>query len=79
MMELNGKWFYKAPETKTVDMMSAFFEKPVEAPCDMTLKIFAPPASGENDPAQGEGWETDYYTTMEKLPKIRIRFEPVEL
>lgn len=79
MMELNGKWFYKAPETKTVDMMSAFFEKPVDVPCDMTLKIFAPPASGENDPAQGEGWETDYYTTMEKLPKIRIRFEPVEL
>ena len=79
IMELNGKWFYKSPEAKTIDFMSAFFEKPLTGECDMTLKIFAPPASGENDPAQGDGWDTDYYTVMEKLPKIRVRFEPVEL
>ena len=44
----------------------------------MTLKLFAPPASGENDPSQGADWAENYYTTIEKLPKIRIEFEPVE-
>ena len=28
----------------------------------MTLKIFAPPASGENDETQGDDWQTNYYT-----------------
>lgn len=79
MIELNGKWFYKSPEAKTIDLMSAFFEKPLTSACDMTLKLFAPPASGENDPSQGADWATNYYTTIEKLPKIRVEFEPVEL
>lgn len=79
MMEMNGKWFYKSPKAKTIDMMSAFFENPLTGPCDKTLKIFAPPASGENDPNQGEDWTTNYYKTIEKLPTIRVRFEPVEL
>jgi flagellar biosynthesis protein FliP len=30
MMEINGKWFYKAPETKTVDLMPAFFESEIK-------------------------------------------------
>ena len=79
MMEINGKWFYKSPKAKTIDLMSAFYEKPLEGECDLTLKIFAPPASGENDPAQGEKWDTDYYSTIEKMPNIRVRFEPVAL
>lgn len=78
MMEINGKWFYKSPEAKTIDFMSAFYEKPLDGECDMTLKIFAPPASGENDSSQGEDWAENYYYTMTKLPKIRIRFTPVE-
>ena len=78
MCEINGKWFYKSPKAKTIDMMSAFFEKPLEGECDMTLKIFAPPASGENDLSVEDGLMNSY-TTIEKLPKIRIRFEPVEL
>ncbi len=79
MLELNGKWFYKSPKAKTIDLMSAFFEKPLDKAADMTLKIFAPPASGENDASQGDDWQTNYYYTMEKLPTVRIRFEPVEL
>ncbi len=77
MIECNGRWFYKAPETKTVDLMPAFFESPVEDGTALTLKIFAPPAGGENDPSQGEDWAVNYYTTMEKMPELRIRYESV--
>ena len=77
MMEINGKWFYKSPEAKTIDFMPAFFEKPLDGAADLTLKIFAPPASGENDPTQGADWQTNYYTTITKLPNIRIRFAPI--
>ncbi len=77
MMEINGKWFYKSPEARTIDFMSAFYEKPLDGAADMTLKLFAPPASGENDPSQGDDWNTNYYYTLKKLPKIRILFEPV--
>ena len=62
MMELNGHWFYKAPGVKCIDM---------------TLKIFAPPASGENDATQGDDWMTNYYTELKSLPKVRVRFAPI--
>lgn len=78
MIEINGRWFYKSPKAKTIDVMSAFFKKPIESPCDLTLKIFAPPATGENDISTEDGLYNSY-TTIEKLPKIRLRFEPVEL
>ena len=77
MMEINGKWFYKSPEAKTIDLMSAFYEKPLDGECDMTLKIFAPPASGENDPSQGDDWQLNYYSELTKMPQIRIRFAPI--
>ena len=77
MIELNGHWFYKAPGVKCVDMMSAFFKKPLDGAKDMTLKIFAPPASGENDETQGDDWQTNYYTEIKSLPQIRIRFAPI--
>ncbi|MGN0633408.1 MAG: hypothetical protein ACI4JW_06020 [Oscillospiraceae bacterium] len=77
MMEINGKWFYKSPKAKTIDLMSAFFEKPLDGEADLTLRIFAPPASGENDLSIEDGLMNSY-TTIEKLPNIRIRFEPVE-
>ena len=77
MLELNGRWFYKAPGTKTVDMMAAFFEKPLDGPADMTLKIFAPPTTGENNlSAEGGLFHCD--TVLHELPKVRIRFAPVE-
>lgn len=78
MLEINGKWFYKSPKAKTIDLMSAFFEKPLDGEADLTLRIFAPPASGENDLSIEDGLYNSY-TTIEKLPKIRILFEPVEL
>lgn len=78
MMEINGKWFYKSPKAKTIDLMGAFFEKPLDGAANMTLKLFAPPASGENDSAQGDDWAENYYYTVKKLPKIRILCGPVE-
>lgn len=78
MMEINGTWFYKAPNTKVVDFMSAFYQKPLDGPQDMTLKIFAPPASGENDISTEDG-VFNSYTVITKLPKIRLRFEPTEV
>ena len=63
--------------SKTIDLMSAFYEKHLDGACDLTLKIFAPPASGENDLTLEDGLFNSY-TTVEKMPKIRIRFAPVE-
>ena len=76
MMEINGRWFYKAPETKFVDLMPAFYNKKAGEARELTLKIFAPPASGENDVSTEDG-RYNYYYTLEKLPRIRIRFKPV--
>ena len=77
MMELNGRWFYKAPGTTFLDFMPAFFEKPLKGAAKLELKIFAPPASGKNDPSQGKDWQINYYTEISSLPKIRIRTTPV--
>lgn len=77
MIELGGKWFYKAPKTRFVDLMPLFFKKPLTGPCDMTLRLFAPPASGENDLTLADGLFNSY-TTIERLPKIRVRYTPVE-
>ena len=77
IMEINGKWFYKSPKAKTIDLMPAFFEKPITDGTSLTLKIFAPPASGENDPSQGADWQLNYYSELNKLPDIRIRYAPI--
>ena len=77
MMELNGRWFYKAPGVKCIDFMSAFYEKRLKGEKDLTLKIFAPPANGENDPKQGDDWQTNYYYTLKALPELRIEYKPV--
>jgi len=76
MIEINGKWFYKSPKARTIDLMSAFFEKPIEGEEELTLRIFAPPASGENDLSLEDGL-TNAYQTIEKLPKLRVEYEPV--
>lgn len=77
MLELNGRWFYKAPGVTFVDFMPAFFDRKITEPCNLKLHIFAPPATGENDPSQGEDWAENYYYTLTKLPDIRLRFEPI--
>lgn len=72
MMELNGRWFYKAPGTKTIDLIPAFCEKPLDGACELSLKIFATPADGINgdDPL-------NYFAEMTKMPSLRVRYEPV--
>lgn len=77
MMELNGTWFYKAPHVKTIDLMPAFFKKPIENNTELAIKIFAPPATGENIPEQSEDWALNYYTNFTQIPKFRIRYEAV--
>ncbi len=79
MLEINGRWFYKSPNVKTIDLMSAFYNNRLSGETELTLKILAPPASGENDPADGDDWRTNSYTTINKLPDIRIRYEATEL
>ena len=78
MIEVNGEWFYKAPGVKCIDLASAFFYKKIEEPKELSIKFFAPPASGENDPAQGDDWQLNYYYELPKLPDIRIVYEPIE-
>jgi len=76
MMEINGKWFYKKSGVKSIDMISAFFDNKLSGKQDITLRIFASPPDGVNDPAQGADWETNYYTEMKNEPQMRIRYEP---
>lgn len=78
MMEINGRWFYKAPEVKTIDLMPAFFEETSMETGEVTLTVFAPPETGENDPSQGGDWTLNYYKTIHELPKLRIRYEAVK-
>ncbi|MBQ2954299.1 MAG: hypothetical protein IJE07_12280 [Clostridia bacterium] len=75
MVELNGKWFYKAPKTKTIDLMSAFFGKSIDAPCEMTLRVFAPPADGVNVNDGSVDWDVNYRAVLQEAPKMRIRYE----
>ena len=76
LMEINGRWFYKAKGVKFIDFMPAFFGKKAKGN-NLTLKIFAPPATGENDSSQGEDWRINYYYTLTKLPKIRLEYKAV--
>lgn len=75
MVELNGRWFYKAPGVKTIDMMSAFFDKPLTGPATLTMRVFAPPAEGVNVDDGSEDWAFNYRATLEKAPQMRIRYE----
>lgn len=76
MIELNGRWFYKKPGIKTVDLAPAFFTSALSGEIELYLRLFAPPPDGVNDPAQGEGWEANYFTSMQSPPQLRIRYSP---
>ncbi len=78
IFELNGKWFYKKPGVKSVDLMPAFYEKPLKVGQELVFKLFAPPADGVNDPSQGSDWTENYYAQINTLPKFRIRYKPTE-
>lgn len=71
MLELNGRWFYKSPKCRYIDLMPAFFDNRLDGEKELNLKIFCPPASGENEPGA-----VDCFTTLTKLPRLRIDYEP---
>ena len=91
MIEFCGWWFYKAPGTKTVDLMPYFFEKAnaVKKPGTFKLHYFLPPADGLNRPQKGckpagdpydakDGdWLYNYYAELPALPEILIQEKPV--
>ncbi len=77
MLEINGRWFYKSPEARRIDLMPAFFGSRLKGPADLTLRIFAPPATGENDLSAEDGL-FNYYHTLNELPELRIRTAPTE-
>lgn len=86
MIEIGGYWFYKKPGTKCVDLMSYFFEHPLEGPAEMKIRFFAPPADGMNAPSSGDpytaadgDWMLNTYTEIPEAPRLRVEFEPVEL
>lgn len=82
MIEVNGKWFYKAPTTKIVDLMSAFMDedaKPVKPGQSMDVRIFATPPAGENPKTKAKDWATNYRVVMQESPKLRVRYAPVAL
>lgn len=75
MIEINGHWFYKAPDVKTIDLMSAFFKDKLDGRKQLTVKLFATPADGENHDDGTEDWNYNYYTEMKNPPEFRIRYE----
>lgn len=77
MLEINGTWFHKAPNVKFVDLMPAFFEKPLNGACDLTLRLFAPPANGCNDLSLPDGLH-NAYAVINEMPQLRVRYTPVE-
>jgi hypothetical protein len=76
MMEINGRWFYKKPGVKTIDLIPAFFHNKLRGKQTLNLNLFAPPPEGVNDPAQGKDWETNYRTKLHTPPNLRIRYAP---
>lgn len=78
MMEINGKWFYKAPHNKTMDLMPAFFDNMPDGEKDIEFKIFATPDNGVNEKGTSEDWNMNFYKELVHEPEFRIRYEPVE-
>lgn len=75
MIEINGRWFYKSPEVKTVDLMPAFYNDRIDGKKRVSVKLFAPPADGENHDDGTENWNYNCRTEIKNPPKFRIRYE----
>lgn len=75
MIEFGGRWFYKAPGVKTIDFMSLFFEKELDGPAVIPMRIFATPADGVNPQTGAEDWDRNYYAEISRAPEMRIRYE----
>ena len=75
MIEFGGKWFYKAKGVKTIDFMSLFFEKQLDGPTVLPMRIFGTPADGVNPKTDAADWATNYYSELKTAPDFRIRYE----
>ena len=75
MIEFGGKWFYKAKGVKTIDFMSLFFEKQLDGPTVLPMRIFGTPADGVNPKTDAADWATNYYSELKTAPEFRIRYE----
>lgn len=76
MIEFCGWWFYKAPGTKCIDLMSYFYENKIKEPGNFELHYFLPPQDGLNQPDAEDGLY-NYYAVLPALPEIRIEEKPV--
>lgn len=75
MIEVGGRWFYKAPNVKTIDLMPAFYERECKADETVAVRIFATPSNGENTPDGSPDWNYNYYAKLTHVPELRIRYE----
>lgn len=78
MVEVNGRWFYKAPGTNMIDLMPAFWFLNDDAESLLTVNVFAPPSTGMNEPEAWNGDDRNWCTKMTRLPQFRIRYQPVK-
>ena len=56
------------------DLMSAFFDRPLQGKCDIPLRIFATPSDGMNHDNGRDDWRVDQYYVLNKEPEFRIRY-----
>ncbi|MCR4792952.1 MAG: hypothetical protein K5871_09380 [Lachnospiraceae bacterium] len=83
MLETNGSWFHKAPGTRFVDLMPAFFDMPRAKYDRITIHMFMTPSEGTNDPSKGKSsgkdpeddWAVNQYYQIRTLPVVRIETE----
>lgn len=75
MIEVNGRWFYKSPEVKTIDLLPAFYKNKFNDKKEISVKIFATPLNGENFDDGNDDWNFNYYAEMKNPPNFRIRYE----
>ncbi len=75
MIEINGRWFYKSPEVKTIDLLPAFYKNRFTEQKEISVKIFATPLNGENLDNGNDDWNFNYYAEMKNPPSFRIRYE----
>ena len=83
MLEVNGRWFYKAPGTSYVDLMPAFFAAHKVRYDKITIRMFMTPPDGINDPSKGKSsgtdpeddWAVNQYYEIKTLPVVRIEID----
>jgi len=75
MICFHDKWFYKAPGVETIDLMPAFFEKPLSSATTIDVSIFATPTTGENPENGRDDWAINFYAKMENAPEFRVRYK----